>query len=234
MSTLSGTVQPIGTLSADDIGAMVSLMTCCYQNVTEPSFLQDLREKESVILLRDPLHQIQGFSTLMRLHTMVEDNPITAFFSGDTIIAPPFWGETVLPRLWARYVFALAEALKEEVYWFLISSGYKTYRFLPVFFRDFYPTYQSPTPPRLQRILDTFAIQKFGAGYDPASGIVRLDYATPLRPAIAEVDHRRLHDPHVAFFDTRNPEWGQGDELACITRIHPDNLTPAGRRMLFA
>jgi hypothetical protein len=233
MNTLSGTVQPIATLSADDIGAMVSLMVGCYQNVTEPSFLQDLREKESVILLRDPLHQIQGFSTLMRLHTMIEGNPITAFFSGDTIIAPAFWGETVLPRLWARHVFALAEALDEEAYWFLISSGYKTYRFLPVFFRDFYPTYQSPTPPRLQCILDTFAIQKFEAGYNPANGIVRLDHATPLRPAIAEVDHRRLHDPHVAFFDTRNPKWGQGEELACITRIHPDNLTPAGRRMLF-
>lgn len=234
MSTLSGTVQPMSTLVTDDIGAMAALMACCYQNVTEASFLQDLREKESVILLRDTHHQIQGFSTLMRLHTLVENKPITAFFSGDTIIAPAFWGETVLPRLWAKHVFALAETLEEEAYWFLISSGYKTYRFLPVFFRNFYPTYQNAMPPRLQCILETFAIQKFGAGYDPASGIVRLDHATPLRPAIAEVDTRRLHDPHVAFFDKRNPQWAQGDELACITRIHPDNLTPAGRRMLFA
>ena len=126
----------------------------------------------------------------------------------------------------------MAGELEEEVYWFLISSGYKTYRFLPVFFRDFYPTYQSPTPTRLQRVLDSLAIQKFGTGYDRASGIVRLDHATPLRPAIAEVDSRRLRDPHVAFFETSNPAWNRGDELACITRIHPDNLTPAGRRML--
>lgn len=234
MSMLAGTVQPITTLIGEDIGAMMALMMGCYQNVTEASFLQDLREKESVILLRDGEGEIQGFSTLMRLQAIVEGSPITAFFSGDTIISPAFWGESVLPRLWAKHVFALAEALEEEAYWFLISSGYKTYRFLPVFFQEFYPTYQQPTPPRWQRLLDTFARQKFGTGYDADQGIVRLEHATPLRPMIAEVDQRRRHDPHVAFFDQRNPSWNIGDELACITRIDPANLTPAGRRMLFS
>lgn len=233
MSTLSGTVQPITTLTDEDIGAMVLLMMGCYDNVTASTFLQDLAEKESVILLRDLHQQIQGFSTLMRLRAQIDGTPITAFFSGDTIISPAFWGEPVLPRQWAKYVFTQAEALEEEVYWFLISSGYKTYRFLPVFFREFYPTYQQPTPPRFQQILATFASQKFGAGYDAASGIVRLDHATPLRTAIAHIEPHRLHDPHVSFFDQRNPLWAQGDELACITRIHPDNLTAAGRRMLF-
>ena len=92
MSTLSGTVQPIGSLTPDDTEAMIALMACCYQNVTGASFLHDLSEKESVILLRDDSHRIQGFSTLMRLRTIIEGTSITAFFSGDTIIAPSFWG----------------------------------------------------------------------------------------------------------------------------------------------
>lgn len=119
----------------------------------------------------------------MRLRTIIEGTSITAFFSGDTIIAPAFWGNRYY-RNTGRGVFALAGELEEEAYWFLISSGYKTYRFLPVFFRDFYPTYQSP-PTRLQCVLDSLAIQKFDFGYDRASGIVRLDHATPLRPAMA-------------------------------------------------
>jgi hypothetical protein len=28
-----------------------------------------------------------------------------------------------------------------------------------------------------------------------------------------------------------NPHHEQGDELVCITQVHPDNFTPAGRRM---
>jgi hypothetical protein len=230
--TLTGIVQPVPLLTAADHAAMVRLMAQCYQNVTEQAFHADLAEKESVILLRDPQGQIQGFSTLMRLRMTLEDTTITAFFSGDTIIAPDFWGETILPRLWSRHVFGLAATLEEESYWFLISSGYKTYRFMPVFFRDFYPTYREPTPPRQQAILDRLATQKYGAGYDAARGIVRLDHATPLRAAVADVESRRLHDPHVAFFVAHNPGWTQGEELACLTRIDRANLTAAGRRML--
>ena len=37
-------------------------------------------------------------------------------------------------RLWLRHVHAFATTTTREVYWFLISSGFRTYRFLPIFF----------------------------------------------------------------------------------------------------
>jgi hypothetical protein len=48
---------------------------------------------------------------------------------------------------------------------------------------------------------------------------------------VARVDAARLQDPHVAFFVQRNPRHAEGDELACLTRVHPDNFTAAGQRM---
>jgi hypothetical protein len=41
-----------------------------------------------------------------------------------------------------------------------------------------------------------------------------------------------LQDPHVAFFQKLNPGYAQGDELVCLARFHPDNLTPYIRRQL--
>lgn len=230
---LAGCVRRVTELTSIERDRMYALLAHYFVNVTWRQFARDLAEKEWVILLTDAAGQIQGFSTLMRLRTVVDDEPVVAFFSGDTIIHSDYWGETVLPRLWGRHVFRLAESMQDaRVYWFLISSGYKTYRFLPVFFREFYPTCERPTPPAIQRRLDALAQLKFPGEYDPGRGVVRLAAATPLRSGVAEITEQRLKDPHVAFFMVANPGYVRGDELACLTELTPANLTAAGRRMI--
>ena len=73
------------------------------------------------------------------------------------------------------------------VYWFLICSGYRTYRFLPVFFREFFPTHRRPTPAGARRVLDTLATRKFPTTYDATAGVIRPRPAARLRPGVAEV-----------------------------------------------
>jgi len=217
---------------------MYALFRTYFAGTDRGRFDADLDEKEVVLLLRAAASaQIQGFSTLMRMTASIGGAEVVAFFSGDTIIAREYWGETILSRLWSQTVFAEAERLlairpRVKVYWFLICSGYKTWRFLPVFFRDFYPNPNVPTPLHVQRILDTLGTRKFGAQYIHERGIVRLAEATPLRDGIADVTAARLRDPHVAFFVEKNPGHAAGDELACLTEIRRDNLTRAGTRMV--
>lgn len=234
LGRLTGRVQRPPELTSTECSRMYALLADYFANVTRPHFEADLAEKEWVILLTDTATgQIQGFSTLMRLSATVDEQPIVAFFSGDTIIHPDYWGEAELPRLWGRHVFSLAETMPEaRVYWFLISSGYKTYRFLPVFFREFYPTYRCPTPPAVKRVIDALARIKFPSEYDPDRGVIRFAEAVPLRPGVAEVTARRLKDPHVAFFVAANPGHAHGDQLPCLVELTRTNLTAAGRRML--
>ncbi|MCU0494261.1 MAG: hypothetical protein MUD01_21950 [Chloroflexaceae bacterium] len=230
---LSGVVRPVSSLNPAEREAMYGLLASYFSDTSPAIFARDLAEKESVILLHDAAGHMRGFSTFMRLQALVEGRTVQAFFSGDTIVHHDYRAETALPRLWAQHVFRLAaEPGQGEVYWFLICSGYKTYRFLPLFFREFYPTCTSPTPPEMQQVLDALARCKFPTEYDQSRGVVRLHGATPLRPAVADVTEARLRDPHVAFFAAANPGHAQGDELACIAPLRVENLTPAGRRML--
>ena len=235
---LTGAVWCVGDLGPGQCERMHALLARYFANATRAGFERDLAEKEWAILLADAASgELGGFSTLMRLRATVDGKPVVAFFSGDTIVAREYWGESALARLWAGHVFALADGVRRDepdaaVYWFLISSGYKTYRFLPTFFREFYPTHERPTPPGIRRTLDVLGELKFGAAYDRVRGVVRLAQATPLRPGVAELGARHLRDPHVAFFAAANPGHARGDELACLTEVHPSNLTPAGRRML--
>jgi len=231
---LGGHIKPPAEILPGERNQMITLLRHYFTNITPNDFENDLAEKEWAVLLYDTATgHIKGFSTLMRLQTTVGGQPIVAFFSGDTIIHRDYWGETELPRLWGRHVFDLAAAIPStRVFWFLICSGYKTYRFLPVFFREFYPTYRCKTPPAIKKTIDALAQLKFPTEYDPERGIIRLERAAPLQPGVAEITKRRLKDPHIAFFARANPGHTHGEELACLTEINPANLTRAGRRML--
>jgi hypothetical protein len=231
---LAGRVERPQALAAAQRNRMYELLARYFTNITYPQFEKDLAEKEWVILLADAgSGQIQGFSTLMQLQVVVDQHPIVAFFSGDTIIHRDYWGEAELPRLWGRHVFKLAETIPTApVYWFLTSSGYKTYRFLPVFFREFYPTHRRPTPPGVKRVLDALGHLKFPAEYDAERGLVRSAAAAPLRPDVAQVTPQRLKNPHVAFFVEANPGHAAGDQLACLAELSLANLTGAGRRVV--
>ncbi len=212
-------VVPRASLTRRDRDAMFALYTTYFATSDRITYERDLAEKDWVILLYDDEGNIDGFSTLMRMRV----GEATVFFSGDTIVARHRWGTFDLPRLWARHVFAEADG---NTWWFLISSGFRTYRYLPLFFRDFYPRDVTMKP-----LLDTIASAKFGEAYDPRTGVVRLATPAPLREGVSDPELRR-NNPHVRFFVEANPGHAEGDELACLVRIDPANLTPAGLRMI--
>jgi len=64
--------------------------------------------------------------------------------------------------------------------------------------------------------------------------VVRLAQPQRLRGRLAQVPAGREDDPHVRYFLARNPGHADGDELVCLTALHDENLTAAGRRMVRA
>jgi hypothetical protein len=235
---MAGSVVSRGLVSPGEREEMYRLFETYFSGTSRHTFESDLAEKETVFLLRDSVSgQIQGFSTSMRLSARIDEQEVVAFFSGDTVIARDYWGDSLLSRLWSQTVFAEADLITlarpgSRVYWYLISSGYRTFRFLPVFFREFWPNMSLPTPSYQQKILDVLGQQKFGDQYHKGSGVVRLASAAPLRGGVSDITEQRLADPQVAFFLQKNPGHIHGDELACITEVTRTNLTKAGQRMV--
>ena len=229
-------IVPIASLGPLDRDILFALYSRHYCGARRDQFENDLAEKEVVILLRDRSnHQVCGFSSQMILRQRIGGQEVRALFSGDTIIAPSHWGDQELRRGWCRYA---AAALTAEpgvpLYWFLMTKGYRTYLYLPVFFRDFFPHYDREIPRELQSLLDGFARQKFSDAYDASSGLIRFaETHSQLTDELSGVPVRRANDPHVKFFLQRNPEYVRGVELACITEISHENIRPFARHMFW-
>ena len=222
----------IHKLSSDDREAMYRLLQRHFRGVTPEVFAADLAAKNWVLLIKDGLKQVKGFSTLKLYDVTVNDDPFSVVYSGDTIVDPTAWSSATLPRAWIQAINQL-RCPHRRLFWLLISSGFRTYRLLPTFWQEFYPRYDRPTPQAMHHLMHTLAQQQFGESYRSDTGLVRFPHPQKLSPILGTVPPERHSDPHIHFFEQVNPDHSQGDELVCLTEICADNLTAAGRRMWF-
>lgn len=233
--TLASRLVSVAQLTTEDRTSMFGLLDLHFEGVTERRFQLDLAEKNWALLLDRPDGSLAGFTTL-RIDRAV-DTPLNesvglvdVVTSGDTLVAPDAWSSSNLAPSWIAAVRSLAQ--ERPIYWLLIVSGWRTYRFLPVFWRRFIPRCEASAGPDLLETLRQLARARFGAAFDEEAGVVRFDQPQRLRGELAGIPDARRRNPHVDFFAHRNPGHGDGDELVCLTEISDDNLTPAGRRMV--
>ena len=232
---LTGRLVRACHVTDDERHEMFSLMATYYDNVDRATFYDDLNEKDWVILLQDPIqHVVRGFSTQMLLSVDIGQHPVRALFSGDTIVHSDYWSRNPLAQVWGRFALSLIDDTRNaSLVWFLTTKGYKTYRFLPVFFHDFYPRYDTITPAWAADWIAALARSKYPGGYDPQHGVLRWgSSACQLRNGVAEVTEGRLRDPHIEYFTQRNPGHARGDELCCLAPLTRHNFTRAAYRVI--
>ena len=230
---LSATIVAVRDLDGRRRDAMFEIFARHYDEVSRDRFDADLAEKDGVVVLTGPDGTLSGFSTQKTLRARVGGRAVRALFSGDTVIDRSQWGEQELCRGWSRYAgMVLAEEPDTPLYWFLVSKGYRTYLYLPLFFREFYPRVDVPAPPFEQQVLDAFARLKFASHYDPETGLIAFPHSMgQLTGELATVPTHRRDHAHVRFFLERNPNYARGTELACLAQISVANLTSFGRRL---
>jgi len=222
-------------LKRPQLAEMLEVFGRHFEGVRERQFLEDLEGKDWVIWLEDRQGRLVGFSTLLVYRVDYDGEPLTVIYSGDTVVEPRAWRSSVLSRTWIHSVRRLyREFGKGRLYWLLIASGFRTYRFLSVYFNEFFPRYDRPTPEGVGRMIDHLSTERFGSCYDRETGVVRFEHPSVLRPSLQAIPDARMANPHIAFFARANPGHVRGAELVCLTELAGRNLTPAARRIVLA
>lgn len=221
-------------ISNVDKEQMFTLLRHYFSNLKIDIFMKDMSEKDWVIVMREGEHKIFGFSTLQVLESGLGDREVVYVFSGDTIIDRDYWQYNTLAPAFGFFMLRMIEEYPgQSIYWFLISKGYRTYRFLPTYFNVFYPIYDRPTPRQYQLLLDHICRKKFGDHYNPERGTVSFDGTKDhLNNEMCEVPESKKNNPHIKFFLEKNPHYSRGDELACIADISKENLNRKAYRIM--
>lgn len=220
-------------VGADDLRAMVSLMDGHYENVTGAGFSADLARKDRVAVFRDR-GRIRGFSTLVMLTERIDEVPVRVFFSGDTVMDRSCRNSVALPFAVAREMLReLDRAPAEPMYWLLTSKGYKTFRSLRVFFRDFFPRGGRTLSDFEARVLASVCLRLFDGRLDRDRWTLRASESDQrLRRGVADITDAIRVRPDIADFERLNPGHARGDELVCLARFSRENLRPDTLRKL--
>ena len=226
-------IKAAADVQDSDVRRMYSVYQSNYDATSFSDFKDDLGEKTFVIQLMTEDDLIVGFTTLAWypvLHPLTNE-PLRIVYSGDTIIEPAYWGTQALPAAWCHLAGEIkARFPRERLLWFLIVKGYRTYRYLPLFTRSYYPSFDQKADD-FKSVADLLARKKFGSLYDSESGVVHFPVSKGhLNPELASVkDHLRAK-PDVAFFFERNPGYVRGDELVCLTELSVQNMKSVALR----
>jgi hypothetical protein len=232
-SRLVGTLHRIPEIHSTLMEDLFALMNKHFECVTEAQFTKDFLDKDYVILLRDRENGIvQGFSTAVLYDREVIGQRVKLLFSGDTIVNKDYWGEQELVKIWCRLAGKVSAQFPEnKLYWLLISKGYRTYLYLPLFSFEFYPRYDKDTPLLEQEIMNDFGRFKYGHYFKAEQGIIHFEESHGhLGPDLAEIPEHQNRNPHTAFFLRKNPCYRQGSELVCLTRLEQSNMRSVARR----
>lgn len=231
MSSYEATCKKISELSEQNYRDMKNLYLSHYDGSTALQVETDLQDKSEAILVFNQ-ESLVGFTTMKVYEYEWAGRNIQVVYSGDTIVDPAHWGQQALAFTWIAKMGELKRGKPElPMYWFLIVKGHRTYKYLPVFGKSFYPHWNIDRSD-LKPLADDLAQKKFGKDYNPTTGVVEFPLSKGhLKPDIALPSEEEKSKDAVRFFLQRNPNYIQGHELVCLCEITEDNMKPLTRRI---
>ena len=109
-----------------------------------------------------------------------------------------------------------------NVWWFLISKGYKTYLLLANNFHEFYPRAGVKIPHDKLDVIDFLSQKVYPNRFDRETGIISFKGSDheKLKMYVAPISEQMCkNNENINFFQKSNPNWQEGDELACIGKV---------------
>jgi len=211
---------PLEKITYEDIDAMYQVFVKYYHNSDFHTFVKDLYKKKGAILVKKVDDgTIVGFSTIGIIEKEISKKKCVGIFSGDTVIEKAYWGS---PNLQTAFLhFIIITRIKNptvNLYWFLITKGYKTYLLMANNWLHYYPRYDKKEDEKRKSLVKIFSNHFFPGAYDEKTGLLKFGEGYQcLKEGVAEItDGMRKKYPKIAFFEQVNPTWRQGTELPCI------------------
>ncbi|MBI2474709.1 MAG: hypothetical protein HYV68_03330 [Candidatus Taylorbacteria bacterium] len=236
MAKIFSQTKKIPDLTPSERATMFGLLSLEFLGTRREDFIHDLEEKDAVALLRKECcdGEIVGFSTFMLLDLPIKDRKVKAVFSGDTTVLPDFRTSGGIGVELGRYFMEAVQIFpSHEIYYVLISKGWRTYKVLPFFFKNYAPKHDLQTSNRDKDVMDAFGCVKYPKDYDPDKGLIMFSRETQrLVPGSIDAVPPPEPDPHTAFFLKKNPTYLSGTELVCVGLVQVANFAAPLIRLL--
>ena len=218
MRDLKSRVVLVESLTVDQITSMICLMKESYEGITKYDFTNDLKNKQFCLLIEDK-DCVCGFTTIETFQMHWKKSIIDVVFSGDTVIKKEYRNTNILWLSFGKWMLTYSK--NKDLYWFLISKSYRTYRYLTQNFNHFFPSI-SAQDSNLKGIATALAKTKYPNQYSEKENVIKSD-ARKQYLKITEQPKIKF-SKQESFYYNLNPGYVNGDELVCVVPYSQENL----------
>lgn len=203
------------------------LMQIEFEGVNFKNFIRDFEEKQYVMVLTTESGEIVGFSTLMEMEIELDEKIIKIIFSGDTTVLLEYRNSFGFGfELSKFFIRTINLNPSQDIYYALISKGWRTYKVLPFYFKKFFPCCERILSSYEKSLLDAFGFKKYPGNYAKESGLICFTEETErLKPDSPDAYLPERVNKHVDFFFLKNPTYLDGTELVCMAKVCHQNFT---------
>ncbi len=230
VSKIISSLEPVWSCAPETKQECFELLSRHFDHVSWKQFNTDFHEKQYVALLRKE-ERIVGFSTMVTIPiTTAEGNHISVAFSGDTVVEFDSRNSVGLGVVLSSFFRENISAYGDGNVWYvLISKGWRTYKAMEFMFHSFTPYPRKNITHEERSIIASFGRSKYPSRFDQEKLVLHgLEGDQKLRGGSQdlEVPNTELG----SFFKERNPNFANGDELICLARLSYDNFTERFKR----
>jgi hypothetical protein len=229
--TYSARFAPVSSLDDATRAQMARIYLATYDGSSQTIFFGDLAAKDEVLLVQ-AADELVGFTTLRTFDYIWDGRKVRVVYSGDTVVDRAHWGQQSLAFAWISRMGAIKRDRPDiPLFWFLLVKGHRTFRYLPVFGKSFYPHW-SVDRSDLKPLADALATDMFPGDYNSTTGVVEFEQSRGhLKPHLALPTQSELDREGVRFFLERNPGFQRGHELVCLCEVEEHNMKPLTLRL---
>lgn len=228
--------QAVAALSSSERASMFGLLSIEFFGVSREDFIRDLNAKDNVILLRKEncKGEIVGFSTIATFDLYIVGRRVKAIFSGDTTVLPEYRRSPGLAVEMGNYFLNALEIFPSfEIFYILISKGWRSYKVLPFSFKHFAPKFDTTINSGDKAVMDAFGELKYREEYNQKKGLILFSRQTQrLIPGNIDAIPPKDPDSHTKYFLLKNPTYLSGTELVCVAPVKKENFALPFKRLL--
>ncbi len=213
-------VAELDAATWDEIWTLAARFTDTSREIYE----QSVREKRDCVLLRDRSGALVGLGTVDLFELSHEGRVVTVLFPGNTVFGEGVRGQSLVERI--GFLYFLGERLKHPtrpIYLCYDTFSYRSYRMLCRNFAEFWPRRGAALPRWEAGLFDAIGRRRYGAAWDPATGVIRGDGSRRLKEWVAPVTPELLEDPDIRHFAALNPGYASGDVLFVMCPLSARN-----------
>ena len=216
----TGIIKP--TMTADRLREMWVLYSHYYE-VDQRSFFKKL-EKNDYYALYTCGDNLIGFTGFRYKRINTPFGVYQTLYIGQSVMKEEFRGRSLMPRTclkifinhFLRYPF-------RPLYVWCDALTFKPYLLFANSMKEFYPTFKSKTPLKMKYLIHNLGKHFYDEYYLSEKGVVRKLQKSVIDSS-ADITEKDLKNPHIAYYEKRNPGHIHGNGLLVIAPVSFKNL----------